>query len=265
MSLAGLQQLNIELTSRCDKETLCSFCGHQNGEKDLQRGDMDFGLLRALRGQVEPHTIISFHRDGDPLAYPFIFHALRVFQGFPVSIVTHGERLHACAEAIIGFATTVTVSIIPNDPDREMQLKSVKAFLYAKGDQAPQVQLKFVGTIANPEEYEALGVPIIGRALHSKKGNWNYRVEPAVPEIRVCLDFLSRPTVDWRGRVFMCNRLDPEDVGLIGDLNTQSLDEIWNGTTRKLMLAQHLRGRRDLANSLCAGCHYWGIPAASGF
>lgn len=262
MSLTGLQQINIELTSRCDKHTLCSFCGHQNGEKDLQRGDMDFGILRKIREQIEPYVIISFHRDGDPLAYPYLFHALRLFNGYPVSLVTHGERLAACADAIIGFATTVTISVIPSDPDREMQLDSIRGFLKQKGDLPPMVQLKFVGRIDNPEEYEALGLPIIGRQLHNKAGNWSYKTDPPVPEIRVCLDFLSRPTVDWRGRVFMCNRLDPQDVGQIGDLTQNTLEEIWNGTPRKLALAQHLRGRRDLASPLCASCKYWGIPAA---
>jgi len=265
--LNGLGQLNIELSSRCDRQTVCGFCGHQDRKTNpnLKFGDMDFALLESIAAQIAPPVIVSFHRDGDPLVYPRLGEALQLFDRFPTSIVTHGEALNRRADEIIDNATTVTVSVIPNDPDRELQLASIAGFLAKKGAKRPQVQLKFVGPVENPAPYESLGVPIINRTLHSKKGNWNYhRIDPPVPEIRVCLDFLGRPTIDWRGRVFCCNRLDTRDDGLIGDLNLSTLDEIWNGPARAWMLAAHLSGRRDLANPLCASCQYWGIPTPGG-
>jgi hypothetical protein len=265
--LIGLSQLNLEITSRCDKKTLCFMCGHQSESvnPNLQFGDMDFALMKSIRAQLSPGVIISCHRDGDPLTYPRLGEALRLFEGFPVSIVTHGEALDRRADEIIDNATTVTVSVIPNDHDREIQLNSIRGFLEKKGSRRPQVQLKCVGMVQNLEPYEALGVPIINRALHSKNGNWNYyRIDPIVPEVRVCLDFLGRPTVDWRGRVFCCNRLDTSDAGLIGDLNTESLDAIWNGPKRQVMLQAHLAGRRDLANNLCKSCQFWGISTPAG-
>lgn len=267
MALIGLSQLNIELSSRCDRATLCAFCGHQDRKSNphLKFGDIDFDLLRRIRNQVAPPTVISFHRDGDPLVYPLLQEALMLFAEFPTSLVTHGETLSIRAKEIIGRATTITVSVIPNDRDRELQLESIRSFLNQRGDLPPVLQLKFVGAIENPQPYEALGVRIINRALHNKRGNWNYvKAHPIAPEIGVCLDFLGRPTIDWRGRVFICNRLDTEDAGLIGDLNKQSLDEIWNGPVRARMLKAHLAGRRDLANALCARCESWGIPTASG-
>ncbi len=259
----NIQQLNIELSSRCDRQTICGFCGHQDRKTnpDLKFGDISFALLTKIASQVPAGTIISFHRDGDPLVYPFLQAALAIFREFPTSIVTHGEALGKRAHEIIGNCTTVTVSVIPKDKDREIQLRSLAAFMALKGDKAPQLQLKFVGHIEDSAAYEALGLPIIGRSLHSKKGNWNYaQREPPVPEVRVCLDFLSRPTIDWRGRVFICNRLDTKDSGLLGDLNENSLQEILNGAKRLEMLKHHLAGHRELANDLCKGCSYWGIP-----
>ncbi len=267
--LTGLRQVNIELTSRCDRHTLCAFCGHQDRKTNpnLQFGDMDFKLLYSIYEQIAPPIVASFHRDGDPLVYPSLGEALYLFKEFPVSIVTHGEALNRRADDIIDKCTTVTVSVIPNDPDRDIQLASIAGFLRKKGALRPMFQLKFVGAIEPKAviEYEKFGVPIIGRALHSKKGSFLYhRIEPAVPEIRVCLDFLGNPTVDWRGRVFACNRLDTESRGQIGDLNEQSLDEIWNGPVRQAMLQAHLAGRRDLANNLCKACTFWGIPTPAG-
>lgn len=264
--LTGLSQLNIELSSRCDRATLCGFCGHQDRKTNphLKFGDINFDLLRRIRNQVEPPTVISFHRDGDPLVYPLLREALSLFLEFPTSIVTHGEALGSRADEIIGRATTVTVSVIPNDRDRELQLASIRSFLDQKGDLPPVLQLKFVGAIENPKPYEELGARIINRALHAKRGNWNYaKVIPIAPECGICLDFLGRPTVDWRGRVFICNRLDTLDEGMIGDLNAHSLDEIWNGPERARMLKAHIAGRRDLANNLCRNCESWGIPTPS--
>ena len=265
--LTGLSQLNIELSSRCDRATLCGFCGHQDRKTNphLKFGDINFDLLRRIRNQVEPPLVISFHRDGDPLVYPLLQEALMLFAEFPTSIVTHGEALGKRASEIIGRATTVTVSVIPNDKDRELQLASLRSFLAQKGDLPPVVQLKFVGAIERPEEYEALGLRIINRALHVKPGNWKYhKATPPVPEIGICLDVLGRPTIDWRGRVFICNRLDVEDAGIVGDLTKQSLDDIWNGPERARILKAHLAGRRDLANELCKSCTFWGIPTPSG-
>jgi len=264
--LWGMQQLNIELSSRCDRRTLCGFCSHQDRKTNpnLKFGDMDFALLARISLAIAPPVIASFHRDGDSCIYPRLGEALRLFDGFPTSIVTHGETLNDRAWEIIGNCTTVTVSVIPKDPDRQIQLESIRGFLAKKGGKRPVTQLKFVGHIADSAEYESLGIPIINRSLHNKRFNQNYQVDPPIPEIRVCLDALSRPTVDWRGRVFLCNRFDATDAGLIGDLTKQSLDEVWNGPVRRAMLEAHLAGRRDLANDLCKSCRYWGVPTAAG-
>ena len=259
----NIAQINIELSSRCDRHTLCGFCGHQDRKTNpnLKFGDMDFALLQSIAEQVPADTIISFHRDGDPLVYPRLREALQLFRHHPTSVVTHGEALGARADEIIGNCTTVTVSVIPNDPDRELQMRSITAFMAQKGAKAPQLQLKAVGNVSDIARYEAMGLPIIGRSLHNKRVNQNYQSAPPIPEIRVCLDFLSRPTVDWQGRVFCCNRLDTTDAGLIGDLRQDALRAIWNGPTRRAMLAAHLSGHRERANSLCKSCNYWGIPA----
>ena len=262
--LSALSQINIELTSRCDRRNLCVWCGHQEPSVNhvLKYGDMEFALLVEISWQVTPPIVISFHRDGDPLVYPRLGEALRLFQNHPTSIVTHGQALSKRADEIIDNATTVTVSVIPKDPDREIQLKSLRQFIEKKGDSRPMLQLKFVGNVEDPAPYEALGVPIIDRPLHNKGGSFHYvKREPPTPEIRVCQDFLSKPTVNWRGDFFQCNRLDGNNDGLLGSLYANTLDELWNGPKRREWLKAHMAGRRDLANPLCASCDYWGLPA----
>jgi len=123
------------------------------------------------------------------------------------------------------------------------------------------VQLKAVGNVDDLDAYSFLKLPIIGRSLHNKRVNQNYQSSPPIPEIRVCLDFLHRPTVDWRGKVYNCNRLDPKEAGLIGDLAQNTLQDVLGGSIRARMMDAHLSGHRERANALCASCDYFGVSA----
>jgi radical SAM protein with 4Fe4S-binding SPASM domain len=264
--LSGLAQLNLELTSRCDKTHLCPMCGHQDQAiNPITYGDMDIALLKVIRLQLNPGITISFHRDGEPTAYPRLREGLEIFSGFTVSLVTHGLNLGRLAEDIIGRCTTVTVSVFRGDQDARAQLDSLARFLQIKGDRLPQVQVKIVGDMLQDgiEEYEALGVRVLRRLIHVPIDNSKYaHRSPVVPEVGICLDALHRPTIAQDGRMYLCNRLDAQGHGYIGDANTESLEAIWNGPTRQRMIEAHKAGRRDLANPLCATCKHWGTPSA---
>jgi radical SAM protein with 4Fe4S-binding SPASM domain len=263
--LSGLAQLSIELSSGCDKTHLCNFCGRQDPEiNPIAYGFIDFNLLVRLRDELEPGPIISFHRDGEPTAYPRLAEALALFANFTTSVVTHGLTLARRAHALIGHCTTLTVSVFRGDPDALAQYQSLKAFLEEKGDRAPQVQVKVVGDMNEVwmQEYEALGARVIRRLIHIPSGNAKYAHRlPTIPEVGVCLDALSRPSVGSDGRVYLCNRLDPMGHTYIGDLRDEYLDQIWNGPTRKLMVEAHKAGNRAAANPLCATCEYWGVAS----
>ncbi len=263
MALNGLSQVNIELSSRCYKS--CSFCGHQDPKinKKLEYGDIDRVLLLSIRDQVPDGIVIQMHRDGEPLVYPYLDDALFLFRNHITSIVTNGKKLVEKAEQIIDHCDTVTVSVFRGDPDGASQLDILSEFLKLKGDFRPQVMVKIVGDLEADrlKQYHALNVRIITRPLHVPEGSFHYvRRSPPVPETGICMDFLHHPSIDWQGNVYVCNRLDGEDQGLLGNLRVQSLSDIWNGPKRMEWLAAHRMGRRDLASSLCAKCEYWGVP-----
>lgn len=259
--LNGLSQINIELTSRCDKA--CSFCGHQNPDinKKLEYGDMDFYLLREIRDQLPRGIVVQFHRDGEPLIYERLDEALFLFSRFITSIVTNGKKLVQKADQIILNCTSLTVSAFRGDPDGPEQLRILTEFLKLKDECPPLVMVKWVGDGVNPE-YEKLGVPIIRRLIHVPDGNYKYaHKDPTIPEIGICLDFLHHPSIDWKGNLYVCNRLDGEDKGLIGNLREHSLDYLWNSPRRVEWLEAHKNGRRDLASALCKNCKFYGVPS----
>ena len=267
--LNGLTQLNIELTSRCDKQTLCGFCGHQDPavHPTLRFGEIDPAFIMKIAVEVFPlrtSCVVQFHRDGDPLAASVktLNMALGAFASNLISIVTHGERLGARAHELIGNCQSVCVSIFRGDPDRELQLQSLTEFLKQKGDRLPKVLLKVVGDMHDDElaPYVALDLPIMRRLIHLPTGNNKYaHRSPTMPEHGLCEDLLHHPSIAWDGRVYLCNRLDTKDLGLIGNLNEESLDAIWNGKLRADYLQKHLDGRRKDVPP-CADCLYYGIP-----
>ena len=262
--LHGLSQINIEFCSDCDKS--CPFCGHQDAEinPNLVRGSIDIPLLWKISKQVPAGIVSQFHRDGESLLHPKLGAALDMFSHCIRSIVTNGKELVAKAEEIIDNCESLTVSAFNGDVDGPEQVEVLKKFLELKGDHSPMVNIKIVGFMPPEREriYASLGVPIIRRLLHVPDGNYRYvRRNPTVPEHGICLDFLHHPSIDWKGRLFICNRLDPSDAGLLGDLNESTLDELWNGEKRRLWLEAHKRGRRDQASPLCHKCLFYGIAS----
>lgn len=265
--LTGLNQINIELQAVCDKRTLCGFCGHQDDEINKNpKGAIEWELLCQITYQLPPGIVVQFHRDGEPTAYSLLEKALKMFSAlsFITSIVTHGENLIKKADEIIGNCTSLTVSAFNGDADMEWQLENIREFLKLKGDQPPMVNIKIVGAMPPEKEaiYGSLGVPIIRRLLHVADGNYRYaKRNPTIPEHNICTDFLSHPSIDWRGRLFICNRLSTNDEGLLGNLNDSTLEELWNSPKRMEWLEMHKRGRRDQASPLCHKCLYYGVPS----
>jgi len=262
--LNGLSQINVELCSDCDKS--CPFCGHQDAEvnPNLVRGSISIPLLSKISKQVPAGIVSQFHRDGESLLHPKLGAALEMFSHCIRSIVTNGKKLVAKAEEIIDNCESLTVSAFNADVDGPEQLEVVRKFLELKGDRPPMVNIKIVGFMSPEREqlYAALGVPIIRRLIHVPDGNYRYaKRNPTIPESGICLDFLSHPSIDWRGQVFVCNRLDAQGQGLLGSLHENTLDELWNSPKRREWLAAHMRGRRDQAAPICKTCLYWGIPS----
>ena len=226
---------------------------------------MRFGLFTCIVDQLPVGIIVQMHRDGEPTAYDFLGEALYYLRSkFITSIVTHGENLIKKADEIIGNCTSLTVSAFNGDTNMDWQIENIKKFLELKGDRPPIVNIKIVGSMPPAREsiYASLGIPIIRRLLHVPDGNYRYaRQNPTVPEHGICLDFLHHPSADWRGNLYICNRLDTTDAGLLGNLNDSTLDGLWNGAKRRLWLEAHKKGRRDQASPLCAKCLYYGVPS----
>ena len=257
----SLTNVNVELTNRCNKN--CWMCGRRKIERDypelaLQYNDMDFDLLKKISLQIPKRIVVQLHNNGEPLMYPYFGAAVELFENNITNIVTNGKLLLEKADEIINKLDTLSISIFENDIEAEEQYEIIGKFLEIKGDKKPFTTLRLIGNVDRPK-YEKFGSLIITRTLHKRMGSFGYRRDPTIPEIGICWDFLNHLAINVKGEVSTCVRLDPKRLGVIGNLNEETLEQIWNGTKRLEWLELHKKGKRNEV-PLCSYCDFWGVP-----
>ncbi len=262
--LNGLVQVNVELTSRCNKE--CWFCGRRERDKIYgtgNYGDMDFKLVKKIASQLPKNTIIALHNNGEPLLYPELGSAIKTFKnhGLFVYTVTNGKLLMKKYNDIVNNIDQISISIIEkeNSDEQKLQLDVLKEFLFKKKENKPYVVLRYVGNV-DESLYKDLNLPIVRRTVHLPKGSVGYRKEPMRPEFLVCWDLMSRLAIDRFGDISLCVRYDPEREIVIGNIENMTIDEAWNSEKRLNIVENMIAGKRTgFCNSKC---QFWGIPTA---
>lgn len=259
----GLTTVNVELTSRCNKS--CWMCGRRKIERDFPKlanwGDMDFKLVKKIAKQLPKGIVVQFHNNGESTLYPRFGEAVKLFKNQIKCVDTNGKLIVEKADEIINNLDTMAISVIENDPEAEEQYKIIKQFLKIKGDRKPQIIYRCLGKV-DLSRYEKLDGIVATRTLHNPLGSFEYQRKPTIPETGICGDILNRLAIDRFGKVSICVRFDPLRKGVIGDVNTTSLINIWNSPKRKKWLECHIKGKRNKV-PLCSKCEFWGIPTGT--
>ena len=260
----GLTNINIELTNRCNKS--CWMCGRrkierENNLSDFYNDEIDFLLLEKISNQVPEGIVVQLHNNGEPLMYSRFGEAVRLFKNNIVNIVTNGKLLLEKYDEVVNNLDTLSISVFENDIEQDDQYQIIKHFLEKKGNQKPYTTLRLIGNV-DVEKYKAFNTQIITRTLHSPMGSFQYRKSPTIPEVGICLDFLNHLAINTKGDVSICVRFDPKGLGVIGNINNNSLDDIWNGNLRKEWKKLHVAGERNKI-PLCSFCHFWGVPTGN--
>ena len=261
---AGLVSVIIELTSRCNKN--CWMCGGRKLEREkselaVERGDMEFSLLKKIARQLPKGIVVEFHRDGEPMVYPRFGEAIELFRNQVTTMITNGKLLVEKADEIIGKMDIVSVSIFEKDSEATEQLEIIKKFLEMRGIQKPLMTFRIIGDV-NLAPYEELGCLVARRGLRSPLGRSGYRNPPPIPDMGICRDFLCSICVNREGKVSICAKFDPTGLCFIGDANMEKLADIWNGPKRLGWKKLHIEGKRKEV-SPCSQCEYWGVPTSS--
>ena len=243
-------------------------CGRRKIEKQYPEladwGDMPLDMVYKIAKQIPRGVFIQLHNSGEPLMYPHLEDAFRVLLKHYKGLNTNGKLLMEKEYAIRTHLDTITVSVIPDDPDGLDQLEIVERFL--EFNIRPVVVFRMLGDI---DPYRTAIIKdmaedfhkavICHRILHAPEGSHDYEKPVTIPEIGVCLEMLHKLAIDRFGNVYPCVRFDPEKKNLLGNVNDHSLDSIWNGPVRRKWVRDHIEGLRDEV-PLCQSCHFWGVP-----
>lgn len=257
----GLATVNVELTSRCNKN--CWMCGRRKIDREypeiaMDYGDMDFEQVESIAKQLPEGIVVQLHDNGEPLLYPRFRETVGLFNRQIRCMDTNGKLIVEKADEIIGNLDTLTISTFENDEEGDEQYELIKEFLKIKGDEKPNVIIRCLGNV-DLERYKKLECIIATRILHSPMGSFKYKKKPTVPEIGICLDLLSHIVIKRNGKVSICVRLDPQGLGLIGDCTKTPLIDIWNSSQRLDWIKNHIAGQRNKV-PLCGKCEFWGVP-----
>jgi len=225
---------------------------------------MDPDLVFMLAEEVPKGITVQLHNNGEPLLYHKLHEALVAFSGHYLFLDTNGKLLLEKQEIIRKCLSTITVSVIPDDREGELQLRDVEPFLWLKD--RPTVVFRLLGDI---DERRCLILKawtnkyprcmIVRRALHDPMGSFGYHKKVTRPETGVCGEMMHKLAIDRWGNVYPCVRYDPERLNLLGNLDTMSLEQIWDSTLRQEWIRSHIRMERYKV-PLCKACDYWGIP-----
>jgi radical SAM protein with 4Fe4S-binding SPASM domain len=258
----GLCNINVELTDKCNKD--CWMCGRRKREREnpnIIYDEMDFWLVEYIAQQLPSNIVVQLHNNGEPLLYSRFGDVVSAFYNQITSITTNGKLLIEKRKEIIDNLDTLALSVIEKDKEVDEQFETFRQFIKIKEDRKPFTVIRIVGNVKKStiNVFKEFKLPMAYRVLHSPDGSFNYKREPTIPEIGLCLDFLNHLAINRQGKVSICVRFDPEGLGIIGDANKQLLKEIWNGRKRGKWLESHLAGKRSEV-PLCKTCEFWGIP-----
>jgi len=270
-NLNGLSVVNIELTSRCNKE--CWMCGRRKLEKDYPElcnwGDIEFSLLEKIAKEIPPNIIIQFHNNGEPLLYPRLKEALALFPNNIKCLNTNGKLLRSggIVMPLIRYLDTLTISVIENDPEADEQFKSMFSFFGLKDfQQPPLVIFRLLGDVKNKERWYDMAkihnCLVATRVLHNPMGSFDYEKKVTIPEHGICLDLLTHLVIDRFGDVYPCVRFNPNKINKLGNVKDNTLEQMWNSQFRMSLIDEHIKGNRK-CNELCANCDFYGCPTGN--
>jgi len=253
------KHVTLEFTNRCNRE--CRGCPRLKMKYPL--GDMSLSLLRKIVEQLPQETVIVPFFRGESAFHPYFVEAFKMLRRFDeVQMATNGDFLTVSKQdAILEACSFVSYSL--HMPSLPADLLDVARFLDEARSKGLSTQVSILETEIPAGSKQALvdgWLQYVDRfrvyVEHSKEGFGD--VESKYRKLNGkwgCLKPFTDMVVYWDGTVALCNH-DWDNQDPLGDLNTQTVEEVWNGEKYRQIRKFHLTGRRKQVNS-CKDCDYW--------
>ncbi|HEY8078471.1 MAG TPA: radical SAM/SPASM domain-containing protein [Labilithrix sp.] len=270
----------IELTNVCPFR--CQFCPRGvEGKMKRPTGKMAFALFEKILEQLHPDQArwrpIELHHLGESLVHPELprFIAAAAARGLPTELscnpsVMNGDLGARLVDAgirrlvisIDGVDDATSTAIRGPAARYDRAEKNLEALLLhaSKQPRPPQIVIQMIDLARNRHQRQAFvarwgssGLPFVRAYVKDLDGPDPDTKEPSATPVSYLCSYPWRSVVVlWDGRVVPCCR-DSDAALVLGDLNAQTLEAIWNGEEPS-RLREQLRARSVPCGHLCDGC-----------
>ncbi|MFC1631921.1 radical SAM/SPASM domain-containing protein [Candidatus Omnitrophota bacterium] len=270
-------ELAVETTNRCNAD--CLMCPRSKMKRPI--GDMDFKLFKKLIAEAKEYTeLVWLHLAGEPLLHPGLFEMIAYAKstginlGFSTNAISLDEiRARKIIDSgldllIISFdgATKETYEKIRRLSNFQQTLDNVLNYLKLKEKSAkfPYTQIQCVYMKENQDEVEKFNKMWQQTSVDSVRFKPYFRFPSIKEDLTASQPAAAKPdkpcfllwrqcSIYWDGTVVSCC-WDHLGQTPLGNLNNQSLAEIWNGPQMQSLRKKHLQGRyKDIG--LCKTCN----------
>jgi len=282
----------IEPTSACNLR--CVMCPTGQG-LDRRSGMMSMDLFEQIIEQIAPmRPAINLHHSGEPLLHPRI-HEMTTHarsKGAYVGYFTNATKLDAEARAQILDAPPNWIGFSVDGYDRstyesvrvrsswDLAMGNIERLLAERRARGQRLPYTYLSTVELPNQdvdwpkarrifrahFRAMGLDQLSVAsTHSWAGSMSWLSNGEAVQRSQCPFPWTGVGILWNGTVVPCC-MDLEGSHPVGNLQEQSLMEVWNGTPMQ-DLRRALAERRAKDVPLCADCSvvkdksYFGVPA----
>jgi len=244
--------VDIELTNCCNMR--CKMCPTGSGTVNRTVGYMDTRLIDKILTELSKFkTPVRFIRWGEPMLHPAIYDILRQCKeyGIYTHINTNGWMLSPNIAKSLVATGVDSIKISMQGHDRQsyalvrgmdffVQLcDDIRGLVLARGkSKTPRI---VVGTTVSHETPAAKKVgelhKVVDKVYVGKTLDLAEKRDPP----KVCPEVWDKLSIDWDGKVTCCCG-DYDNFMTVGDLENQTLREIWVGEKAKgyrKKLAEH--------------------------
>lgn len=272
--ISGLPlELVIEVTNKCNLN--CVMCLRKKMTR--KQGFINLNLYRKIIDEVSSFLeLVYLHGEGEPLMHPEIDKMIQYAKSknLMVGLSTNATILTKIkAESLIksgldyliiaiDATTSQTYERVRGGKFFHQVVSNTKTFLKMKKrvDKSPYTVVQMVRVKENSNEASEF------KAYWQKQGADIVRIKPAIdllqekipakPVTRPCF-YLWRQLnmIAWNGKFVTPCCMDAEGDYSLGDANTQSIKEIWNGKPMMALRRAHRNGDWKKV-AICRNCTY---------